>query len=134
MKMSLRMRWVVVKSLKTPLRNIKMAPYVKNSIGGNFSQKWITKWNHGGRKKSLKRIRNVTLLLGTSEYLFVYEQAKFWMFLSGNSTSLTRQQIYYSFCLKVQVTLENEIEKYVLGLTWPKVMHTQISRIESIHL
>ena len=26
MKMSLRMGWVVLKSLKTPLRNIKMAP------------------------------------------------------------------------------------------------------------
>ena len=28
-KMSLRRGWVVQKSLKTPLRNIKMAPYVK---------------------------------------------------------------------------------------------------------
>ena len=28
MKMSLRRGWVVLKSLKTPLRNIKMAPYV----------------------------------------------------------------------------------------------------------
>ena len=28
MKMSLHRRWVVLKRLKTPLRNIKMAPYL----------------------------------------------------------------------------------------------------------
>ena len=32
MKTSLRRGWVVLKSLKTPLRNIKMAPYLKNGL------------------------------------------------------------------------------------------------------
>ena len=32
MKMSLHRGWVVLKSLKTPLRNIKMAPYLKNGL------------------------------------------------------------------------------------------------------
>ena len=34
-KMSLRIGWVVLKSLKTPLRNIKMAPYHHH-----FKLKW----------------------------------------------------------------------------------------------
>ena len=32
MKMSLRWGWVVLKSLKTPLRNIKMAPYLARTV------------------------------------------------------------------------------------------------------
>ena len=45
-KMSLRRGWVVLKSLKAPLRNIKMVPYALTLSCVHYSKKNMTEMGH----------------------------------------------------------------------------------------